>query len=120
MKRLVLVALIPVAALWVGATMAFAQAVQPIDVKFKMLDMSDPYAFSETPLPGAKVRLVLGKSPNWQDAGAGCAFGTDARGEARFVMDGLIDKQWQSRNIGFTPFSWPSRGTRVRRRGAGP
>lgn len=80
----------------------------PIDVQFTMLDVKDPYEAPE-PLPGAHIRLVLGEGPNWRDADAGHRFVTDARGEARFTMNGLIDTDWRSRNIGFTPFSLPSR-----------
>jgi len=55
------------------------------------------------------VRLVLGQSPDWQNPDAGHKFVTDEKGEAHFTMDGLIDKRWQSRNVGFTPLRMPSR-----------
>src|SRR5882724_8726476 len=88
--------------------MASAQTV-PIDVSFTLLDLKDPYAYPVPPLADAAVRLVLGESPDWQNPDAGHKFVTDANGDAQFTMDGLIDTRWRSRNIGFTPFSWPSR-----------
>ena len=87
--------------------MASAQTV-PIEVRFRLLDATDPYA-ELPPLAGAKVRLVLGQSPDWQKAEAGRRFVTDAKGEAHFTMDGFVDTRRQSRNIGFTPLSWSSR-----------
>ena len=70
--------------------MASAQTV-PNDVKFTLLDVKDPYATPFPPLAGATVRLVLGESPNWRHPDAGHKFVTDAKGEAHFTMDGLID-----------------------------
>ena len=93
--------------------MASGQTV-PIDVKFTLLDVKDPYATPFPPLAGATVRLVLGESPNWQHPDAGHKFVTDAKGEAHFTMDGLIDTRWRSRNIGFTPFSMPSRADHMK------
>lgn len=87
--------------------MASAQTT-PIDVEFKLLDLVDRYRPPE-PLPHATVRLVLGAGPDWQDADTGYRFTTDAHGEAHFTLDGVIDTRWRSRNIGFTPFSWPAR-----------
>lgn len=69
----------------------------------------DPYKVPYPGLPGATVRLVLGAGPDWQSPTAGHKFVTDAKGEARFTMDGLLDSRWRSRPIGFTPFSMPTR-----------
>jgi len=82
--------------------MASAQTV-PIDVKFTLLDLQDPYATPVPPLAGAVVRLVLGESPTWQNPDAGHEFVTDANGESHFTMEGVIDTRCRSRNIGFTP-----------------
>src|ERR1700729_3524003 len=87
--------------------MASAQTV-PVDVHFTLLGMKDNYA-PPHPLPGETVRLVLGAGPDWQNPSAGRKFVTDEQGEARFTMDALIDTRWRSRNIGFTPFSMPTR-----------
>src|SRR5260370_37759548 len=93
--------------------MASAHTV-PIDGKFTLLDVKDPYATPSPPLAGATVRLVLGESPNWQHPDAGHKLVTDAKGEAHFTIDGLIDTRWRSRNIGFTPFSMPSRADHMK------
>jgi hypothetical protein len=74
-----------------------------------LYDVKDAYGPQDAPLPGAKVRLVLGATPDWQSPGAGHSFVTDEKGEAHFTMPGLIDKQWISQNVGFTPFSIPVR-----------
>ena len=89
-------------------TMASAQTV-PLQVHFSMIDATDNYNVPYPPVPGATVRLVLGESKDWQNADAGHQFVTDAKGEGNFTMNATIDQRWQSRNIGFTPFSWPSR-----------
>lgn len=60
-----------------NATLLSAQTI-PIDVTFKLMEQGH---FDEEPLPGAKVRLVLGESPNWRNGDAGHTFVTDAKGE---------------------------------------
>jgi hypothetical protein len=97
----------------IGDAMALTQTVVgdstvPISVTFKLLEEKNAYP-PEEPIPGAEVRLVLGSTPDWQNPDAGHRFVTDSKGEAHFEMHGLIDRRTQSRNIGFTPFSLPSR-----------
>lgn len=86
------------------ASTASAQ-VTPINVQFKLISMKDNYDADPAPVVGETVRLVLGEKSDWQNADAGRKFVTDKKGEAHFVMDGLIDSRSRSRNIGFTPFS---------------
>lgn len=93
--------------------MAAAQPV-PVDVRFKMLDIKDPYGVPYPPVPGAKVRLVLGEDANWQKPDAGHTFVTGPDGEARFTMQTQLDNRWQSRNVGFTPIRIPGRTEHLR------
>jgi hypothetical protein len=93
--------------------MARAQTV-PINVDFTFLDVIDNYQVPYPPLPGEPVRLVLGETPDWQNPDAGHKFVTDEKGEAHFNMNALIDARWQSRNIGFTPFSMPVRSDHMK------
>ncbi len=95
------------------ASLASAQTV-PIDVQFKLVSMKDNYDAEPAPVVGETVRLVLGERPDWQNADAGRKFVTDAKGEAHFVMDALIDTRSRSRNIGFTPFSKSSQAEHMK------
>src|SRR5258708_18019292 len=88
------------------SVMASAQTV-PIDVKFTLLDVKDPYTTPFPPLAGATVRLGLGDNPHWQHPHAGPKFVTDAKGAAHFTMDGLIDTPCPARHISVTPLSTP-------------
>jgi hypothetical protein len=38
---------------------------------------------------------------------------TAADGTATFTIDAPVDRRWQFRNVGFTPFSWPVRTDHV-------
>jgi hypothetical protein len=88
----------------------FASAqVTPIDVQFKLVAMKDNYDAEPAPLAGVSARLVLGDAAGWQEPDAGHRFVTDAKGEARFTVEAAPDARIRSRNIGFTPFSLPSR-----------
>jgi hypothetical protein len=86
---------------------AKAQPV-PLDVNFKMIDIENK------PLAGVPVRLVFGSGPEWQSPNAGNRFVTDAKGEAHFTTKVVIERRWQSQNVGFTPLSVPIRTDHVR------
>lgn len=85
---------------------AKAQPV-PLDVSFKMIDVENK------PLASVPVRLVFGAGPDWQNPNAGNRFLTDANGQARFTTNVIIEKRWQSKNVGFTPLSVPIRTDHV-------
>ena len=94
---------------------SFAAAqMTPIDVQFRLIAMKDNYDAEPAPLAGVSTRLVLGDAAGWQEPDAGHRFVTDAKGEARFTVDALADARTRSRNIGFTPFSMPSRTEHLR------
>ena len=107
--RPLLVAILTLTWAWIAG----AQAV-PVDVQFKLLGMKDNYDVDLAPLAGETVRLVLGEKPDWQSPAAGRKFVTDAKGEAHFTMDALIDTRWRSRNIGLTPFSKPAKADHLK------
>jgi hypothetical protein len=82
-----------------------ARAV-PLHVDFKLTD--EHYE----PLAGVPVRLVFGAA-DWQAPDAGTRIVTAADGTATFTVDAVVDRRWQFRNVGFTPFSWPVRTDHV-------
>lgn len=75
----------------------------PLDVDFQLTDIQ------YKPLADQPVRLILGLGQDWQDAGSGNHLVTDANGKAQFSTNVTTEKRWQWVNVGFTPFSIPTR-----------
>jgi hypothetical protein len=83
-----------------------ASGARQIDVDLKLTDKE------YHPLPGVPLRLVLGTA-DWQAPGAGTRVVTAEDGTARVTADGVVDRRWHFSNIGFTPFSMPSRADHI-------
>ena len=76
-----------------------------VDVEFKMTELEKP----DSRLAGVPVRLVLGEVADWQGPNAGHRFVTDAQGEARFSMAGMVDRRWRMVPYAMTGLSFPRR-----------
>lgn len=86
------------------ASIAGTSHADPIqlDVTFKLTDQD------YQPLANRTVRIAF-SGQDWQSPDAGQRVTTDAQGTAHFTATVTLDQQTQWRNIGFTPFSWPSK-----------
>ncbi|MGY8664739.1 hypothetical protein Q3C01_20615 [Bradyrhizobium sp. UFLA05-109] len=85
-----------------SATAVSAGDTIPLDVELKLTDQD------YQPLAGVPVRLVFGTA-DWQVPNSGTRVTTADDGTARFAAQAVIDRRWNFRNIGFTPFSMPFR-----------
>jgi hypothetical protein len=80
-----------------------------VDVDFKLTELEAP----DRRLAGVPVRLVLGQGSDWQGPNAGHRFVTDAKGEARFSAEGLVDRRWRMVPYAMTGLSFPKRADHI-------
>jgi hypothetical protein len=90
------------------STLAYGQTVT-VDVQFKMTELERP----DRPLAGVPLRLVLGEVADWQGPDAGHRFVTGADGEAKFTVEGVVDRRWNMVPYGMTGLSFPKRSDHI-------
>ncbi len=93
---------------WLSALSIYGQTVT-VDVEFKMSELEKP----DSRLAGVPVRLVLGEVPDWQGPNAGHRFVTDAQGEAKFTVAGMVDRRWRMVPYAMTGLSIPRRSDHI-------
>jgi hypothetical protein len=80
-----------------------------VDVSFQMTELERP----DRPLAGVPVRLVVGEVADWQGPDAGHRFVTGPEGDAKFTVDGVVDRRWNMVPYGMTGLSFPKRSDHV-------
>lgn len=81
----------------------------PVDVYFKMTELER----MDRPLAGVPVRLVVGEVAGWQGPNAGHRFVTGPEGDARFTVEGVVDRRWNMVPYAMTGLSFPKRADHV-------
>jgi hypothetical protein len=66
-----------------------------LHVTFKMTDLDDK------PIAGFPARIVFGSDPHWQEPGSGKRIVTNAKGEARFSTDVVLEQKMRKKASGY-------------------